>query len=218
MTTLKAPIDSPNPVAATVANEGESKAFIPYPPIGKDLEHVPIHVRADVAYYISRMAFLPNAIKLYLHVPWAAEYLFNVNNAIMRDERNRLSEHFKYRLSLLASRQNVCTYCTAHHAATLKRRWGYTDKQIEEVLSPEGHDEREKVAMEFVRQASADPNAVPNELRARLAKLYSPQEVMEIVLVIGFWKMYNTMHSIMDLPIEDPAMAFKCWIDFPTDK
>ena len=43
--------------------------FIPYPPIGDSLEHVPINVRPDVHYYISRMAFMPNAIKLYLHNP-----------------------------------------------------------------------------------------------------------------------------------------------------
>jgi alkylhydroperoxidase family enzyme len=215
--TLQKPIDSPNPVAPVIADEGQSEAFLPYPPIGANLEHVPIHVRADVSYYISRMAFLPNAIKLYLHVPWAAEFLFNLNNAIMRDERNGLSEHFKYRLSMLASRENVCAYCTAHHAATLKRRWGYDDKKLQEVLNPEGPvSERDAVAMEFVREASLDATKVSDDLRARLAKHFTPQQVMEIVLVVGFWKMYNTMHNAMNLPIEDPVMAFKCWVDYPT--
>jgi alkylhydroperoxidase family enzyme len=217
MSSVKTAPDSPIPVAPEIADEGESKAFIPYPPIGDSLEHVPVHVRADISYYISRMAFLPNAIKLYLHVPWIAEHLIKLNNSIMRDERNSLSEHFKYRLSLLASRENLCTYCTAHHAATLKRRWGYDDKKLEGVLSPDGPaNEREEVAMEFVRQSSLDPTKVTDELRGRLAKNFTPQEVMEIVLVIGFWKMYNTMHSIMDLPIEDPVQKFTCWVDYPT--
>src|SRR6266481_3782476 len=104
--------DSPVPVAREIAKEGESHAFLPYPKLGENLEHVPIHVRPDVAYYIQGMGFLPNAIKLYLHVPWIAEHLFNINNAIMRDERNSLNEHFKYRLSFLASRENGCAYCT----------------------------------------------------------------------------------------------------------
>jgi alkylhydroperoxidase family enzyme len=215
MSATRAASDSPNPVAANIAAEGRSEAFIPYPPLGDHLEHVPIHVRPDVAYYISRMAFLPNAIKLYLHVPWAAESLFKLNNAVMRDERNALSEHFKYRLSMLASRENECTYCTAHHAATLKRRWGYNDEFLEQVLgkgAPE--DEREAVAMEFVRQASKDPTGVPADLRERLAQHFTPQEVMEIVLVVGFWKMYNTMHSIMDVPIEDPVLAYRCWVEY----
>jgi hypothetical protein len=54
------------------------------------------------------MAFLPNAIKMYLHVPWIGEHLFRLNNAITRDERNSLSEHFKYRLALAASCENEC--------------------------------------------------------------------------------------------------------------
>ena len=33
-----------------VKEEVDSHAFIPYPPIGKDLEYVPIHVRPDVLY------------------------------------------------------------------------------------------------------------------------------------------------------------------------
>src|SRR5437870_378580 len=66
------PEQAPKPIDA-VADEGESQAFIPYPPIGRNLEHVPIHVRPDVFYYQARMGFLPNAIKLYLHIPWSGQ-------------------------------------------------------------------------------------------------------------------------------------------------
>ena len=42
-----------------VKEEGESQAFIPYPEIGKNLEHVPIHVRPDVALLRLAHDFLP---------------------------------------------------------------------------------------------------------------------------------------------------------------
>jgi len=204
--------DSPNPVQATVS-EGESKAFVPYPEIGEHLEHVPIHVRPDVHYYVARMGFLPNTVKLYLHVPWAAEFLFRLNNAIMRDERSSLSERFKYRLSMIASRDNECTYCTAHHVGILTNRFGYEEDEVERILRLEdAEDEREAVAVEFVHQASLDPVGVTDELRSRLAQQFTPQEVMEIVLVVGFWKMYNTMHSAMDAPIEDPVSQYSRWV------
>jgi len=202
----------PRPIDAVV-DEGSSEAFIPYPPIGQDLEHIPVHVRPDVFYYRARMGFLPNPVKLYLHVPWIAEHLFRLNNGIMRDERNSLSEELKYRLSFLASQVNGCTYCTSHHACTLERRWGYDETQLAGTLDPTApRDEREAVAMEFVRHASRDANNVPAELRARLAAHFSPQEVMEIVLVIGFWKMYNLMHSAMDVPLEEPVLDFTEWV------
>jgi AhpD family alkylhydroperoxidase len=210
--------DAPTPIDS-VKDEGKSQAFIPYPPIGKNLEHVPIHVRPDVLYYLQRMTFFPNAIKLYLHIPWIAEHLFRLNNAIMRDERNGLSEHFKYRLALLASYENECPYCVSHHACTLERRWGYADEKVAKVIEEEPPaDEREAVAMEFVRTASRNDAAVTDDLRARLAQHFTPQEVMEIVLVTGFWKMYNMMHVAMAVPIEDPVQEYRRWVEHGREK
>jgi hypothetical protein len=37
---------------------------------------------------------------------------------------------------------------------------------------------------------------------------------MEIVLVMGFWKMYNVMHVAMALPIEDPVIQYRRWNDY----
>lgn len=214
MSTSTEHIDSHKPITTDILDEGEDEAFIPYPPIGENLEHIPMAMRPQLHYYISRMGFLPNTLKLYTHVPWVATELFQINNAIMRDERNALSEHFKYRLSFIASRDNECTYCTAHHALTLRRRWGYEDEDLETVLQlDEPQDEREAVAMEFVHQASLDPRGVSDELRARLAEHFTPQEVMEIVLVVGFWKMYNTMHTAMGAPLEAPVLEFTRWVD-----
>jgi alkylhydroperoxidase family enzyme len=206
-------VDSPIPISETVVGEGESQAFIEYPPIGEKLEHVPIYVRPELHYYIGRMGFLPNTLKLYLHVPWIAENLFKLNNAVMRDERNSLNEHLKYRLAFIASRDNECTYCTAHMVKVLQRRWGYKDEALADVLHLDNPgDEREAVAMEFVHQASLDAAGVSDELRARLSAHFSPQEVMEIVLIVGFWKMYNTMHTAMAAPLEDPVVEFANWV------
>jgi Uncharacterized conserved protein len=73
-------------------------------------------------------------------------------------------------------------------------------------------DEREAVAFEFVHQASLDPTGVSDELRGRLAEHFTPGEVMEIVLVMGFWKMYNTMHTAMGVPLEDPVAQEAGWV------
>ena len=210
--------DSPNPIARSLVEEGEAQAFIPYPPIGDNLQHVPIHVRPELHYYVHRMGFLPHTLKLYLHTPWIAEYLFRLNNAVMRDERNALSEHLKYRLSFIASRDNHCRYCTAHTVLVLKRRWEYEEEDLEKILQlEEPQDEREVVAREFVHQASLDPTAVSDELRGRLAEHFTPQEVMEIVLLVGFWKMYNTMHTILGAPLEEPVLPYQDWVEVGPD-
>ncbi len=207
--------DSRRPMADQLHAAGDQQAFIPYPPVGDHLEHVPIHVRPELHYYIHRMGFLPHTLRLYLHVPWIADPLFRINNAVMRDERNSLSEHFKYKLALVASQANQCTYCTSHHCATLQRRWDLTEEDLAATLSMQTPaDEREDAAMQFVYQASIDPHGVTDEQRAALARHFSPQEVMEIVLVAGFWKMYNTMHTAMAAPIEDPVTQYTHWVNF----
>jgi alkylhydroperoxidase family enzyme len=206
-------IDSPKPTVDQPVDEGSAEAFLPYPPIGDKLEHVPIHVRPELHYYISRMGFLPNTLKLYLHTPWIAECLFRLNNAVMRDERNSLSEHLMYRLGAIASRDNECTYCTAHHALTLTRRWGYEADQVESLLQLDDEsDEREAAAIRFVHQASLDPSGVTDEMREDLTRHFSPPEVMQIVCLMGFWKMYNAMHTAMAAPLEDPVLDHSDWV------
>lgn len=206
--------DSPLPTTEEILDAGERPAFIPYPELGEKYDGVPIYLRPHLAYYVSRMGFLPTTIHLYCHVPWIAEYLFTLNNAVMRDERSTLSEHFKYKLALIASRDNECEYCTSHHAVTLQRRWGYDERQVEDVLKmTEPADEREAAAFAFVHQMSLDPAGVTDEHRADLARHFTPAEVMNIVLVAGFWKMYNAMHTAMAAPLEDPVMKGRRFVN-----
>jgi uncharacterized peroxidase-related enzyme len=206
----------PMPITTDLVEEGNAEAFIPYPPIGDSLEHIPINVRPEVHYYISRMAFLPNAIKLYLHNPWSAEHLIKLNNAVMRSEQGSLSEEFKYRLAIIASRDNECTYCTAHHAKTLQRRWQYSEGDLQSLLGlDEPRDEREAVAFEFVHQSSLDPAGVTDDLRRRLTEHFTPSEIMEISYVMGFWKMYNVIHSALGIPLEDPVLEEAKWVNAP---
>jgi alkylhydroperoxidase family enzyme len=81
------------------------------------------------------------------------------------------------------------------------------------VLTTTPADAREAAAFDFVQQASLDPSTVTDEQRRRLAEHFTPQEAMEIVLVMGFWKMYNTMHTAMAAPLEDPVLDFARWVD-----
>src|SRR5690348_2503782 len=94
---------APLPITLDIKQSGSADSFIPYPPVGENLEHVPIGTRPELHYYISRMGFLPHTIRLSLHTPWAAEHLFRLNNAVMRNEQSTLTEEFKYRLALIAS-------------------------------------------------------------------------------------------------------------------
>ncbi|MGH3441599.1 MAG: carboxymuconolactone decarboxylase family protein [Nitriliruptorales bacterium] len=194
----------------------EAEPLVPY----GDRSTAPDKVRRQIEAYEERMGFLPNAIKLYVHVPHIMQELIRLNNATMRHADNLIPEDFKYRMSLVISRGHGCRYCCAHHAMTLKRKFGLDDARIEEILhleSPE--DEREAVAWEYAYAASRGQMSHDegDDIRVHLAEHFSPPEVMELAATVGFWACYNRIHSSLAIPIEEHLLGERHWVDVGRD-
>ena len=168
--------------------------------------------------YVRRMGFLPNALELYMHRPEIAETLWKLNSNIMRDPSSTLDQNLKRRLGTVASKVNGCTYCTTHHCAILRRSggpgaegWGMEDEELRRLLrgEDEPRNEFERVCFDFVRAASADPGGVPDEIYDRLKALLTPAQIVELACVAGFWKMYNTIHEALRVPVEEELAEFR---------
>ncbi|MGH8874961.1 MAG: carboxymuconolactone decarboxylase family protein, partial [Acidimicrobiia bacterium] len=176
----------------------------------------PSDLKPHLAGYVERMGFLPNALKIYLHRPHLLKQIIRLNNAVMRHPENVLSEEFKYRMSFIISRTHGCRYCCAHHAHTLRTKWGLDDAGLEDVLSLRNpRDEREAAAWDFAHAASQGPEHVTEEMRRRLGELFSPEEVVEIACTLGFWAFYNRIHSNLAIPIEEDLLSESGWVDVP---
>jgi uncharacterized peroxidase-related enzyme len=185
----------------------EKEPLIPYV-AEKDY---PEHLRPVLEPYSKRMGFIPNALKLYMHRPEIAETLWKLNSNIMRDPSSTLDQGLKRRVSAICSKTNGCTYCSAHCCDMLKKPaggesegWGMARDEVMDLvrgdLAPA--DERERACFDFARAASADPAAVPDEILERLKAYLTPPQVVELACVVGFWKMYNTIHDALRIPIE----------------
>ncbi len=129
----------------------------------------------------------------------------------MRDPSSTLDQGLKRRLSAICSKTNGCTYCTAHCCDMLKKPmdavsegWGMSRDDVTALVRGElpPRDEAEHVCFDFARAASASPGAVPDEVFARLNKYLTPPQIVELAAVVGFWKMYNTIHDALRIPIE----------------
>jgi len=185
----------------------EKQPFIPY--VAE--RDYPEKLKPILDPYVRRMGFLPNALKLYMHRPEIAETLWTLNSNVMRDPSSTLDQGLKRRLGAVASKVNGCRYCTSHHCAILKspksagaEGWGLTHEELTDMLRGEGEpkNEMERACFDFVRAASQDPGGVPDEIYERItAKLTAPQ-IVELSCVVGFWKMYNTIHQALRVPIE----------------
>ena len=61
--------------------------------------------------------------------------------------------------------------------------------------------------MAYARAAAIDPSEVPQEVVSRLAEVLTPPQVVELACVVGFWKMYNTIHESLYVPLESELMG-----------
>jgi len=185
----------------------EKKPLIPY----VAQEDFPEQLKPVLEPYTQRMGFVPNALKLYMHRPEIAETLWKLNSNIMRDPSSTLDQELKRRLSAICSKTNGCTYCTAHCCDMLKKPlegdsegWGMTRDAVTELVRGDlqPRNEMERVCFDFARAASADPATVPDDVFERLTVYLTPPQIMELSCVVGFWKMYNTIHDALRIPIE----------------
>jgi len=186
----------------------ENQSFIPY----VEEKDYPERLKPILDPYVARMGFLPNALKLYMHRPEIAETMWRLNNNIMRDPTSTLDQGLKRRLGAVASKINGCAYCTSHHCTILKtpagagaEEWGMSHAELLELMrgDNEPRDEMERVCFDYVRAASEDPRRVPEDVYRRLRELLTPAQVVELACVVGFWKMYNTIHDSLRVPVEE---------------
>ncbi len=185
----------------------EARPPIPY----ADRAALPGDLAAAVAAYETRMGFLPNALKLYMHRPELLQCLIRLNDTVMRDPSSHLDRGLKRRIAAFCSALNRSAYCVAHNANTLaaaggggSEGWGCAEGDIDALLDPgyEPEDPVERACFAYARAATLDAANMPPEILERLAAALTPPEVVELACVVGFWKMYNTVHESLGVPIE----------------
>jgi alkylhydroperoxidase family enzyme len=190
----------------------EAQPFIPY----VEERDYPANLMPVLEPYRRRMGFVPNALKLYMHRPEIAETLWRLNSLIMRDKSSTLDQQLKRKLAAVACAINGCSYCTAHSCSMLKKPtgldgeegWGFSDDEVAGIVAgtlPPA-DDFERVCFDYVRAASSDPTAVPEEILNRLAQNLTPAQIVELACVVGFWKFYNTVHDSLHIPVESDLL------------
>ncbi len=196
----------------------EEKPFIPY----ADRDALPEGLKAPLAAYEQRMGFMPNALKLYMHRPELLACLVQLNNTAMRDPSSHLDAGLKRRISAICSYLNKSAYCVAHNTNTLMtdaggdgEGWDFLDEDVLKLLDPaySPEDPAEKAAIDYARAATVDHSNVPRAVLDRLAETMTPPQVVELACVVGFWKMYNSIHEAMHVPVEEALKANVAFLD-----
>jgi uncharacterized peroxidase-related enzyme len=201
--------------------EKEAEPLIPY----VDPEDFDPILKERSEKYSQRMGFLPNCNKLYAHRPAIAAPLWDLNSAIMRDESSTLPQGLKRRIATRLAKLNNSTYCVSHHCGIMQREddenrlkdegWGVGDEDVRSLLvdSGNGADDFEKACFDFADAMTLDPTTISDEIYDRIKQHLSPAQIVELSAVVGFWKLYNTIHSGLKVPLEEHLLEFSGWIN-----
>src|SRR5262249_24770032 len=143
------------------------------------------------------------------------ETLWRLNSNVMRDPSSTLDQFLKRKLAVVCCAINGCAYCTAHSCSMLKKPrgkhfegWGMDEAELQAIIAGTypPKNEFERVCLDYVRAASADPTAVPDEIFNRLKQYLKPPQIVELACVVGFWKFYNAVHDSLHIPVESQLL------------
>lgn len=168
------------------------------------------------------IGYVPNSMKTYLHRPRTAAALLGLSSAIYGVDEDSLPMAVQSKLGLICSSINGCAYCSSHQCNALQNPppqaaalAGLSDDEVAAVISgeDEGGDPVERVCFAYARAASFDPNSVSAEILAGLKAVLTPGQIVQLAAIVGMWKLFNTIHDSLHLPIEDDKIAYRHFFD-----
>jgi len=145
--------------------------------------------------YARLLGYVPNSVLIMQHKPKMVKALAQLAQSVW-DPASEVPLGFKRLVAYMASRKHGCNYSMAH-AAEAAHRAGIDDAKLDAVIdyrtSPL-YSEAERAALEFAEAAAAQPNAVSDELMARLKRHWSDAQIVELagaVALNGFLNRWN---------------------------
>ena len=154
-------------------------------------------------FFLSTLGFTPNSVLTMQRRPKLVQAFAQLNAAVM-DPAGEVELGFRRLLGHVASKAAGCLYCQAHTLLGA-HNFGVSDDKLADVWnyaqSPL-YDERERVALDFALAAASQPNAVTDELFARLRTHWSDEQIVEILGVVAMFGFLNRWNDSMATPLE----------------
>ncbi len=162
---------------------------------------------AELAKFFNEtLGFCPNSVLTMSHRPAIAKAFINLNMAVM-ENKGRVTSALKRLIGYVSSHATGCRYCQAHTIRAAER-YGAEQEQMENIWSFRTHSafsEAERAALEFSIAASAVPNAVNDEVQAKLHEHWDEGEIVEILGVIALFGYLNRWNDSMATTLEEGA-------------
>lgn len=159
--------------------------------------------------YKKYLGYPPNSVLIMQHRPRVVKALAQMASAVW-DKESEVDLGFKRLVAYMASRTHGCSYSMAH-AAEAAHRVGLDDARLEAVVDYRTSplfSEAERVALDYAIAAASQPNAVTDELFARLKAHWTDAQIVEITAAVALNGFLNRWSDSLAVPLEPEPKAF----------
>ena len=152
-------------------------------------------LQESFGHYAKLLGYVPNSVLIMQHKPKMVKALALLAQSVW-DPASKVPLGFKRLVAYMASRKHGCNSSMAH-AAEAAHRAGIDDAKLDAVIdyrSSALYNDAERAALEFAEAAASQPNAVTDELMARLKQHWSDEQIVEFagaVSLNGFLNRWN---------------------------
>lgn len=176
-------------------------------------------LKAHFDFFLGTLGFTPNSVLTMQRRPRLVQAFAQLNAAVM-DPAGEVDLGFRRLIGHIASHAAGCHYCEAHTLLGAQN-FGVSEAKLADIWayahSPH-YSEAERVALDFALAAASVPNAVTDELFARLRSHWSEGQIVEILGVVAMFGFLNRWNDSMATPLEavpravaDKAVGAQGW-------
>jgi uncharacterized peroxidase-related enzyme len=159
--------------------------------------------------YKNYLGYPPNSVLIMQHRPKVVKALAQMASAVW-DKESEVDLGFKRLVAYMASRTHGCSYSMAH-AAEAAHRVGLDDAKLEAVVDYRASPlftEAERVALDYAIAAASQPNAVTDELFARMKQHWTDAQIVEITAAVALNGFLNRWSDSLAVPLEPEPTEF----------
>ena len=165
-------------------------------------------LKEDFAIFERILGFVPNSLLTMQRKPAMVKGFGELTKAVM-DPAGSVDLGFMRLIAHFSSRAAGCQYCEAHSLVAAKIHgvsqekldaiWEYRDSPL--------YPEAERAALDYALAAGSVPNAVDDEIMARMKAHWSEDQIVQILGAVCLYGFLNRWNDSMATDLEDSPRA-----------
>ena len=155
------------------------------------------------------LGYVPSTVLVMCRTPRFVKGLAQLASSVW-DPASEVDAGLKRMVAFMCGRTHGSRYSMIHAAESAHAAGIPIEKinALDEYRTSPLFDEKERAALDFAVAGASQPNAVTDELFARMKQHWSESQILEITMVISINGFLNRWNDTVSPPLEDKPRAF----------